>query len=96
MVKDSGTQTSSRALRALSMPRAIPVNVDEDKLPRYVRGNGRRILVEAIVDLWRIEDEWWREHPISRSYYDVRLSDGRSLTIFQDELTQKWYTQRYG
>ena len=96
MVKIAGAETGSRALRSLNGPEPLRVKADEGGHPRQVRTRGDWALVETIVDLWRIEDEWWRERTVSRSYYDVRLKDGQRLTLFQDDLTQEWYQQPYG
>ena len=35
------------------------------------------LVVAAINDLWQVDDEWWREHPISRRYYQVTTQDER-------------------
>jgi hypothetical protein len=49
--------------------------------------------VVSVEDRWRIDDEWWREQPISRMYFECTLEDGRQLTVFQDLLTGGWYRQ---
>ena len=53
----------------------------------------RRIAALA-EDVWEIEDEWWRQHPISRRYYRVLLEDGSSMTLFRDLLNSLWYEQK--
>jgi hypothetical protein len=50
--------------------------------------------ITAIQDCWRIDDEWWREHPVSRLYYKLVLDDGTLLTIYHDLLTGLWFEQR--
>ncbi|MEE8158854.1 MAG: hypothetical protein V3T78_05745 [Dehalococcoidia bacterium] len=50
--------------------------------------------MEAIEDRWRIDDEWWREGPISRTYFDCVLGDGRHVTLVKDLITNSWYRQR--
>ena len=50
--------------------------------------------VTSINDLWQVNDEWWRERPISRRYYQITTQNDRRLTIFQDDLNGSWYWQR--
>ncbi|HUG36582.1 MAG TPA: hypothetical protein VML54_06500 [Candidatus Limnocylindrales bacterium] len=45
-------------------------------------------------DRWRIDDEWWREHPISRRYFNVLLVDDTLLTIYHDETANAWFEQK--
>ena len=40
-------------------------------------------LKEAVLETWRIDDEWWRERPMSRVYYSVLLEGGRTVTVYQ-------------
>ena len=47
----------------------------------------------AVLDRWRIDDEWWRK-PISRLYYEVECEDGTRETIYCDLLQNAWYRQR--
>lgn len=47
-----------------------------------------------VQDRWRIDDEWWREHPISRLYYTVVLEDDTLLTLYHDLLADAWFEQR--
>ena len=51
------------------------------------------LAVEQIVDRWRIDDEWWREKPISRAYYQILAEDGRGYTLFHDLANERWYRQ---
>lgn len=50
--------------------------------------------VTRIRNVWRIDDEWWREE-ISRLYFQVELDDSHTTTIFHDLVSRKWYQQRY-
>jgi hypothetical protein len=51
--------------------------------------------VTAIQDRWRIDDEWWRETPVSRMYYELRLEGDRVATVYLDLIGGKWWLQRY-
>ena len=55
---------------------------------------GRRLAVERIEDVWRIDDEWWREE-VSRLYYRLLLEDGRPLIVFHDLVREQWCEQSY-
>jgi hypothetical protein len=48
--------------------------------------------VEAVLESWRIDDEWWRQ-PISRAYMEVMLEGGKRLVLFQDLITGEWFSQ---
>ena len=50
--------------------------------------------VSAVQDRWRLDDEWWRERPISRLYHALLLEDGSLLVVYRDLLVEAWYTQR--
>jgi len=52
-------------------------------------------LVAAVQSVWRIEDEWWRDRPISRLYYSLCLEDGPMVTVFKDLVDSTWWEQRY-
>ena len=54
------------------------------------------LAVTAINDLWQVDDEWWRERPISRRYYQITTQDDRRLTIYRDQLNAQWYWQKGG
>ena len=55
---------------------------------------GRTFRVTSIDDLWQVDDEWWRERPISRKYYQVTTEDNQQFTIFRDQTNGVWYRQR--
>jgi hypothetical protein len=56
---------------------------------------GRRLAVEAVQETWRIDDEWWRQRPVSRVYYQLGLVDGRMVVVYEDVTQGRWYVQRY-
>ena len=54
------------------------------------------LAITSINDLWQVDDEWWRERPISRRYYQITTQQDRRLTIFKDQLHAQWYWQKGG
>jgi hypothetical protein len=50
--------------------------------------------VSAVQDRWRLDDEWWRERPISRLYHTLMLEDGTLVVVYRDLLVDEWYMQR--
>jgi hypothetical protein len=50
------------------------------------------VQVEAIQEIWQVDDEWWRT-PLSRLYYRVVLENGRLMILFRDLLDGTWYRQ---
>ncbi|HEY41450.1 MAG TPA: hypothetical protein G4O18_06285 [Dehalococcoidia bacterium] len=63
-------------------------------MPRAVREKRRQEII-AIEDRWRLDDEWWRQEPVSRLYYAIRLASGQKLVIYKDLVTGAWYRQSY-
>ena len=83
------------------MERPVSVTLPPARSSRPVRSRrlaqeGRSLAVTAINDLWQVDDEWWRERPISRRYYQITTQDERRLTIFRDQLNAQWYWQKGG
>ena len=48
--------------------------------------------VAAILEIWRVDDEWWRQ-PISRRYMEVVLQGGRHVVLYEDLATGDWFMQ---
>ena len=103
MVAHPGAASGHARIRPLNRPRPLRVEADEDGRPIAVwlsprRAGvrpGRRYAVEAVLETWRIDDEWWRERPVSRLYYSLPLEDGRVVTVYRDLGRRRWYLQRY-
>jgi len=57
--------------------------------------SGHRYAVEAVLETWRIDDEWWREWAVSRLYFSLLLEDGRTITVYQDLVSGRWWQQSY-
>ena len=96
LVKASAFATHRSDLRPLNAPTPLRVEMDEQGRVISIWRQGRLTprAIAAIQDRWRIDDEWWREHPISRVYYEVVLDDGTLLTMYQDLVADAWYEQR--
>ena len=81
-------------LSPLKEPRPLVVATGESGEPVAVVLGGRRLAVERVEDVWRIDDEWWREE-VSRLYYRLLLEDGRPLVVFHDLVRELWCEQTY-
>ena len=105
MVEIAGTKAGARDVRplresgeaeaeALDAPIAVRVEADAG-WPIALVERGVRRAVESVEDIWRVEDGWRRRTPVSRTYFEVLLEDGRRLSIFHDHLREEWRRQRY-
>jgi hypothetical protein len=74
-------------------PERIEIAAQEGK-PFVVRLKRRPVLVKDVVNVWRIDEEWWRK-PISRLYYSLELENGARITVFRDLLGGTWYRQNW-
>jgi len=91
------TQTSApdtQLLQSLNRPRQVAVEAEEGT-PSAVHLSGHRIAVESVVEIWRIDDEWWRDKAVSRMYWRVVLEDGRVVDVYRDLASGKWWRQAY-
>ena len=48
--------------------------------------------VESVGEVWRVDDEWWREL-ISRRYIEVVMKGGKHTILYQDMVTNEWFEQ---
>ena len=73
MVAHSRASLGARAVRALNVPVPITVQATPAGEPQTVRRSrwAAPRAVQMVQDCWRVDDEWWRERPISRLYYAV-------------------------
>ncbi len=92
------------ALSPLGLPRPLTVRTNPGGEPCEVQRPPRRgappaaLAVERVEETWRVEDEWWREPPLLRTYHRLTLAGGLSLTLFHDDTQpphEGWYEQRY-
>ena len=82
---------------AITIPLAINSGLTRlSRLAQQQRTNAKTGAqkITAINDLWQVNDEWWREHPVSRRYYQITTQSDRRLTIFKDDLNGNWYCQK--
>jgi len=75
-------------LRAVNAPKPVVLELDASGV-LSVSKVGK---IEAILETWRIDDEWWRQ-PIARAYMEVMLEGGKRLVLFQDLITGEWFSQ---
>jgi len=57
--------------------------------------SGHRCAVESVLEKWRIDDEWWRERPVSRVYWRLLLENGCAVDVYRDVARGRWYKQAY-
>jgi len=76
----------------IDLPSPIPVEVEPTAVgkPWFVKRNGRWVLVEAITEHWRVEDDW-RNGGGSRDYYQVVLIDGKIMVLCYQLPDKEWY-----
>jgi hypothetical protein len=84
MVQDTRTKIRTDQLRALNQPREIQVRTTKRGYPAAIRTRRGWHNVQEILDVWRIDDEWWRAS-ISRTYYRILLNNGHVYSTFTEE-----------
>lgn len=87
--KSGRKRKGGRKLRPLHLPSPISVRTDGRGRPTAV-GSGKAVV--QIREVWRIDDEWWRE-PVSRLYFETVLEDGRRMILYRDLVKGGWYAQ---
>ena len=91
MVKDTGKTTVTDAIKPVNAPEQVRVKESAAGVPLWV--TARRII--AIEDRWRIDDEWWRDEPVSRMYFKGVIASGQYMVIYKDLVGGRWYRQGY-
>ncbi len=94
-------------LRPLNSPRPLDVETDANAcpepgasrsrrdVPTAVYLAGHRRAVESVLETWRIDDEWWREQPVSRVYWRLFLENGCAVDVYRDAVRGRRYKQAY-
>ena len=95
MVETARAKARAGALRALNAPEPVRVKTGPQGFPQALSQGRQRLIVATVEDVWRVEDEWWRATPVSRTYFEVLTEDGRRSTLFRDDTDGRWYKQRY-
>ena len=72
------------------------MRADADGTPTAMLRNRDWRSVAEMLDCYRIQDRWWTPEPVSRTYYELLLEDGRTTTVYRDHAGEGWYEQRYG
>ena len=101
MVTSSRTPLRTDRLRAVNEPRPVTVELNADGVPTKVwrskdNGGGQEenaAVIEAVLEMWRIDDEWWRQ-TISRLYFETILEGGKRVVLFHDLITGNWFLQQ--
>jgi hypothetical protein len=44
------------------------------------------------MEIWRVDDEWWRK-PLSRLYVEAVLEGGKRVLLYRDLVTGQWFAQ---
>ena len=96
MVKASRKAPGPGALRPLNLPEPLCVATRDGRPSVVEMRDGVRHGVVSVEDIWRVEEEWWRDSPIARTYFEVILDSGRRMTLFVDQAGKRWYSQRHG
>ena len=94
MVENTRKALRPGALKPVNLPETASVEEDAAGLPTAIKLKKRETII-AILDRWRIDDEWWREKPLSRLYYEVVLNSGQRLVVFKSLTENRWYLQKY-
>jgi len=96
MVPTARAPLRTDRLRTLNAPRLVTVEVDANGVPVVMRrSDGQETnaaVVETVLEMWRIDDEWWRKL-ISRRYFAVMLEGGTRVVLFEDLVTHEWFMQ---
>lgn len=83
------------ALRRLNVPRPVALRAGADGVPSALRRRGMWLAVVEVLDRYRTDDRWWTSQPVARTYCELLLEDGRTATVFRDEIAGSWWEQRY-
>jgi hypothetical protein len=74
-------------------PEPLEVTMTDGK-PAAVVLKKRSLKVKERLNMWRIDEEWWRE-PVSRLYFLLELENGAQITLFKDLIHGRWYRQNW-
>ncbi len=66
---------------------------NDAELCTTVENDVARKAIESILEIWHVDDEWWRE-PISRRCVEVILEGGKHVILYEERTTNDWFMQR--
>ena len=75
------------------MPEPAEVIVRDGK-PAMVRIKRKQLPVKDVLNVWRIDEDWWRKE-ISRLYFLLEVESGARVTVFHDLESGGWYRQNW-
>ena len=79
-------------LALLNRPRPCRVRC-RSGIPAAVERRGSWRAVDAVLDLWEVETDWWAARPVHRRYWRLLSDEAGVLTVFRDLLAGDWYLQ---
>ena len=94
MVKDTRKTPGADTFKPVNAPDQIQIVENQQGDPATIMME-RRSIGLSVIDSWRIDDEWWRDRPVSRLYFDVILTSGHRFVVYKDLAGGRWYRQAY-
>ena len=95
MVTVARTAPGICAIRPINAPVPLRVAINSSGWPTALFSNRGKLNIARVNDAWRIVDEWWRDLPVVRTYFEVYIVDGRRFVLFQDHVSGRWFRQYY-
>lgn len=71
----------------------VPVTCGANGHPVTLRWRGRAWRIEAVLNHWRADTQWW-DTPVQRDYYKVALEGGGMLLLVHDHTAAAWFVRR--
>jgi hypothetical protein len=90
----AGTVKGKIGWKALNEPREISVRINQETKEPTAIQLGQHWHEVTVRERWRIDDQWWREPPVSRMYFEVATADGLVEVVFWDLVGREWFRQR--
>jgi hypothetical protein len=50
-------------------------------------------VITDVLEVWLVQDEWWRPPGVNRRYHEVLLESGSHIILFEDLAAKGWYVQ---
>ena len=85
-----GTGRARERRLRLNLPQPCRVEAAADGRPLQIDGRA----VESVRERWLIDEGWWTDTPVRRSYCELVLEGGRLTVAFEDLRRGGWYRQR--